>query len=156
MDNEKNNVPAIFDALQRVNEEISAIAKKSNGQFRAQRIEDILNQIHPLFSTYGIVIGSKVISRERYEFTVGKDQKLQFWVQATYEFRFTSTLDGSEFLVTEDGEGNDFSDKAGNKAKSYALKYALIRLFTLPCEDLDDGDKTPTTPVTNPYVENRG
>lgn len=139
----------IFSALQAVNEKITAIQKTNNGQFKAQKIEDILNQLHPLFVENKIVVGSEIIERNSWQVTT-KDGKIQFWVTATYRMRFTSTVDGSEFIVTEDGEGNDFSDKAGNKAKAYAMKGALQRLFTLPTADWNDGDHDKTKPVKRP------
>jgi len=148
----------IFKALNAVNKAISAIAKQNNGQFKAQRIDDILNQIHPLFSENNIIVQSKIISREARTEEIEKTSKdgkyIQrlHWVVSTFQFFFLSCIDGTFVDVIEDGEGNDFSDKAGNKAKSYALKYALIRLFTIPVDDksIEDGDRQQTKPTNKP------
>ncbi len=44
--------------------------------------------------------------------------------------------------MTTWGEGLDNSDKATNKAMSGAMKYALIELFCVPTQDVEDSDRT--------------
>ena len=55
---------------------------------------------------------------------------------------FRSGPDGDSVDVVTLGEGIDTADKASNKAMSAAMKYALIELFSVPTQDVEDGDRT--------------
>lgn len=141
----------IYKALAQVNKEIGAIAKKSKGRFPARSIDQIYNSIHPLFVDAEIVVLSETLKQDIRTFEDTRDDgKISrlFWCSTTFKFTFLCTKDGSEVTIIEDGEGSDYSDKASGKAKSYAFKYAIIRLFTIPIEagDVDDTDQDDIRP----------
>ena len=138
-------IAEIYIALATVNEEIQAIAKQKKGPFPARSIDQIYNSLHPLFTQAGIIVLSELLEKDvrTYESTDNEGKiKRQFFYNATFKFKFVSTKDGSSVECIEDGEGSDFSDKACGKAKSYAFKYCVIRMFTIPIEagDVDDTD----------------
>ena len=61
-------------------------------------------------------------------------------IQMEYDF---FAEDGSKVTVGPiPAEGLDSGDKATNKALSAALKYALIQTFSVPTEDMEEGDAT--------------
>ncbi len=49
--------------------------------------------------------------------------------------------DGSRVTAVVVGEASDTSDKATNKCLSIAYKYAMLQIFAIPTEDIEDPDR---------------
>lgn len=62
-------------------------------------------------------------------------------IEAVYTVRFVNIDDPSEFVEIETlGFGIDSQDKGPGKAASYAIKYALLKVFCLPTGDDPERD----------------
>lgn len=62
-----------------------------------------------------------------------------YYTRANVTFHFVAS-DGSEVKISNVGEAMDSGDKGMNKAMSIALKYALMQMFLIPTEDIEDAD----------------
>ena len=128
-------------------------APKGNN-FRAVSESAILDVINPIFNEYGIFY--KVEVEENHldikEAWGSKGRKLQFI--ATLRVRlcfYRSEENGDEDPIFETeavGMGIDDNDKAMGKAYTYAVKYALLKLFRLQFGD--DADAEASEPL---YLE---
>lgn len=137
------------DIINRMNKlmlDLEAVAKSSKNTqqgFNFRGIDTMLNVFKPLFAKHGIVMTTQTLNhttelREvvRSNGKAGIDKH----VSLLQRYNFHSVGDGSLVSTTVAAEGIDSGDKATTKALSMALKYALIQTFTVPTEDIDDGD----------------
>lgn len=135
--------PLIFDAINKVMQEVGAIGKDSKNQqqgFKYRGIDAVMNALNPVMVKYGVFMVPTVLEQTREERTTGKGGLLIYSILKV-RFRFY-TKDGSYVETTVIGEGMDSGDKASNKAMSVALKYAAFQVFMIPTEELmDDPDK---------------
>ncbi len=137
----------IFDLIPKVMGDIGAIGKdRKNEQQRYsfRGIEDFYNAAHPAMVKHGVFCAPEVVEHKCDVFEkTNNDGKVTTWRHVTIrvKHRFYAP-DGSSVDVTTMGEGLDNSDKATNKAMSGAMKYALIELFSVPTEDVEDADRT--------------
>lgn len=135
--------PLIFDAINKVMQEVGAIGKDSKNQqqgFKYRGIDAVMNALNPVMVKYGVFVVPTVLEQTREERTTGKGGLLIYSILKV-RFRFY-TKDGSYVETTVIGEGMDAGDKASNKAMSVALKYAAFQVFMIPTEELmDDPDK---------------
>jgi hypothetical protein len=130
--------------------DIEAIAKNKKNQqqgYSFRGIDDMYNALHPLFSKHGVFISSEIVSSSREERQTAKGGMLLFSI-VNVKFTFFAE-DSSSVSSTLQGEAMDSGDKATNKAISAALKYALMQMFLIPTEDLDDADKTTHEPLAD-------
>lgn len=133
----------IFALLPKVAGDIGAVGKgreNKDQKYRFRGIDDFLNAAHGALVKHGVTIIPRVISRELRPGQT-KSGTANLWVGLTVEFHFYAP-DGSSVSATVASEGLDMSDKATNKAMSAALKYALIQVFSIPTEDMDEADNT--------------
>lgn len=124
-------------------------APKGNN-FRAVSESAILDVINPVLNEFGVfytveVIDPKLDIREAWG---SKGKKLQFI--ATLKVRldfYYSGGDISQYIVCSEavGMGIDDNDKAMGKAYTYAVKYALLKLFRLQFGD--DADAEASEPL---------
>ena len=164
--------PLIYSLIPQVMAEIGAVEKNRKNEqqkYSFRGIEDFYQAAHPAFVKHGVFCVPKVIGHEATSFEKSNDQgRITIWrhVTVTVEHRFYAP-DGSHVDVTTMGEGLDNSDKATNKAMSGAMKYALIELFSVPTQDVEDADRTspetglpmknrPPTPVTKEPIKIAG
>lgn len=137
----------IYVLIPRVMNDIGGIAKtRKNEQqkYSFRGIEDFYLAAHPALIAHGVFCAPTVLEREMYRFEKTNEYgKVTTWchVALKVEHRFYAP-DGSYVSVTTWGEGLDNSDKASNKAMSGAMKYALIELFCVPTQDVEDSDRT--------------
>ncbi len=149
----------IYTQISKVMADIGSIGKNRRNEqqrYAFRGIEDFYQAAHPAMITHGVFCAPEVMDREVYRFEKTNDQgKVTTWLHVALKVRhrfFAS--DGSFVDVTTCGEGLDNSDKATNKAMSGAMKYALIELFCVPTEDVEDADRTtPETGVQRKPVE---
>lgn len=137
----------IYEQILKVMEEIKAIGKNrdmmQNGEkkWSFRGIEDMYNNIHPLFAKHGILTTCRDIKYEiRYEIAknkFGEKQVERIIIKVIYRF---IAIDGSFIETMSVGEGTDYADKTMGKAMSIADKIALVQMFKIPVKDLVDGD----------------
>jgi len=137
------NIVKSMNALMKDLEAVGKTSKNVQQGFNFRGIDSMLNTFKPLFAKHNIVMTVDVIqySNELKEVVrssgkAGIDKHVSMLVKYT----FHSAEDGSSVSSTVAAEGIDSGDKATTKALSMGLKYALIQTFTVPTEDIDDGD----------------
>lgn len=136
----------IFKKMSQVMSEIGAIGKdqKNTAQgFKFRGVDSFVNSLYPALTKHGVFMAPRCIS-ERSEIkevtrSSGKTG-VDKYVTILMEYDFFAE-DGSKVTVGPiPAEGLDSGDKATNKALSAALKYALIQTFSIPTEDMAEGD----------------
>lgn len=144
MSNEK--APLIYKKMSEVQKAIGAVGKDQVNtvqKFKFRGIDQFINSLYPALTEHGVFMVPKVVSeahkiREvtRRDGSKGTDKLV--YLQMSYTFY---AEDGSNVTVGPiPSEGLDSGDKATNKALSAALKYALIQTFSIPTEDMSEGD----------------
>lgn len=142
-----DTVGLIYQLIPKVMKDIGAVAKSRRNEqqkYAFRGIEDFYQASHPAFIEHGIFCTPKVLEREEYRWERTNDQgRSSTWIHVAIkvQHRFFAS-DGSFVDVETWGEGIDNSDKATNKAMSGAMKYALIELFQVPTQDVEDADRT--------------
>jgi hypothetical protein len=141
-------VGKIYSAILAANREIEAIAKnRRNTQqnFRFRGIDDCYNSLHGVLTAAGVFTVPQVIGLTRETRTTAAGGILYVTV---LEMRYRFLADDGSFVdAVVVGEAMDSADKATNKAMSAAHKYALLQVFTVPTEDIEDGDRDTTNPT---------
>ncbi len=138
--------PMIYAKMSAVMKEIGAIGKDQKNtvqNFKFRGIDQFVNSLHPALTKHGVFMAPRGTSytHELREVTrsngkAGVDKLVSIMMEYTFYAE-----DGSSVTVGPiPAEGLDSGDKATNKALSAALKYALIQTFSVPTEDLVDGD----------------
>lgn len=144
----------IFTVLPRIIQDIDSIQKKvnPNSQFKyAYRgIDAFMNHLNPLLAKHNVTIMPEVLDVTRESWLNANGTKMTSVVmKIKYSFY---AEDGSSTSCIMIGESFDSGDKASNKAQSIALKYAIMQVFMVPTEDIDDPDDfdTSTQPKQDP------
>lgn len=149
----------IIKSLISINKEIEAIGKNRKNEtqgFKFRGIDDVMNELHGLFSKHEVIINPIVSSSDVSERTNQKGT-LIFHTRLNVNFEFIAS-DGSKIQSTAIGEAMDSGDKGINKAMSIALKYVLLQMFLIPTEDEKDPDsatheiKPKAEPETKPKI----
>jgi hypothetical protein len=136
----------IYKLIPKVMQDIGAIGKdRENKQqgYKFRGIEDMYNAAHPALVKHGVFCAPEVLEHESQDrITTNRmgetKSTIRVWLKVKHTF---FAPDGSSVSVTTCGEGIDASDKASNKALSGAMKYAMIELFSIPTEDVEDSDR---------------
>lgn len=137
---------SIYKKMNEVMKDIGAVSKdqKNVAQgFKFRGIDQFVNALYPALCKHGVFMAPSVVKEEhelkdvqRSNGKNGVDKHVHLLV----EFTFYAD-DGSSVKVGPiAAEGLDSGDKATNKALSAALKYALIQTFSIPTEDMTEGD----------------
>lgn len=131
----------VFEALNAAMKKVSAIGKdrKNTMQgFQYRGIDDVMNELHGIFSEVGVFVVPEVLEQTREERKNSKGTTLIYSILKT---RITFyAVDGTYVSAVVIGEGMDSGDKASNKALSVALKYALLQVLCIPTEEMKDPD----------------
>jgi len=141
----KRNEQLIFKQIPKIMADIKAISKdkinKGYGAgYKFRGIDDVYNALQPLLAKHKVFTVPRIIDRKRVEVTSQKGTAgLHHFVKFQY---FFYAEDGSYICADADGEALDYGDKGHGKAASYAHKYALLQVFAIPTDDLDDTDAT--------------
>lgn len=144
----------IYKKMSDVMREIGSVGKdqKNVAQgFKFRGIDQFVNALYPALTKHGVFMCPRVTSAstdirdvERSSGKRGVDKHVSLLVE--YDF---FAEDGSKVTMGPiAAEGVDSGDKATNKALSAALKYGLIQTFSIPTEDMTDGDSE--SPVIAP------
>lgn len=138
-----DTVPAIFPAMGRIVKEIESIRKEGKNKEQGyvfRGIDQVYNMIHSLLAAEGVTTPPRVINKEISTRQTAKGSTMTH-VSMDVEFWFTAP-DGSAMCVGPiSSEALDTSDKAHNKALSFAQKYAIVQTFTIPTIDVQEGDR---------------
>lgn len=132
---------SIHKALAEINKGIKAISKDRKNQqqgFNFRGIDDVMNELHTLFSVNEVFILQTIQEVNVTERTTSRGTAM-IYVSVKVTYHFTHS-DGSQADVTVYGEAMDTGDKATTKAMSIALKYALLQMFLIPTEEDKDPD----------------
>ena len=142
------NSPLIYKKMSEVMAEIGYVGKdqKNTSQgFKFRGIDQFVNTLYPALLKAKVFMIPRCKSEaheirevERSNGKKGYDKHVTILME--YDF---FAEDGSKVTVGPlPAEGLDSGDKATNKALSAALKYALIQTFSVPTEDMEEGDST--------------
>ena len=136
----------IYKKMSDVMREVGAIGKDQKNQaqgFKFRGIDQFVNALYPALIKNGVFMTPRCISESHELNRVvrgnGKEG-IDKHVSIKMEYDFYAE-DGSKVTIGPiPAEGLDSGDKATNKALSAALKYALIQTFSIPTEDMSEGD----------------
>lgn len=131
----------IFESLNKVMEDIGAIAKSSKNQsqgFMYRGIDAVMNALQPALIKNKVFVVPEVLEQNREERTNSKGTTLIYSV-AKIKYKFYAE-DGTFVEATVIGEGMDSGDKSMNKAMSVAFKYACFQVLCIPTEEMVDPD----------------
>lgn len=134
----------IYEAMALAMADVEAVSKSRKNEqqgFKFRGIDDVYNVVHSALADHGIVTPPRVLERVVAERQT-KSGSVQLHVTIKVEYDFTAR-DGSKMTVGPIyAEALDTSDKATNKALSFAHKYTLLQTFCIPTEDIAEGDRT--------------
>lgn len=138
----------IYAALNSINSEISCISKSRKNtvqNFSFRGIDDVMNELHDLFSKHKVVILPEVLEHTMTS-CPASNNRVQFRSIVKVKYSFVAE-DGSHCDTIAIGEGMDMGDKSTSKALSIALKYALLQTFLIPTEEKKDPDADTPEPT---------
>lgn len=138
----------IFQKMQAITQEISAVAKNLNvgfgkSQYKAVGEADVLAAVKPIEAKWGVysyplernIIDSGILTNIKND---GSESKSQFLRVAT-TYRFVNTDKVDEFIdMVSYGDGVDTQDKAPGKAMTYSDKYSLLKAYKIITGDDPD------------------
>lgn len=135
------NEPLIHRAMVAIMRDTEAIGKDMQNQaqnFRFRGIDQVYNELHPVFARHGVYLRPKVTEHTYFEQqTKSGGQALHHFLKITFIF---TAADGSSCEMDAIGEAADSGDKGLNKCMSAALKYALFQSLLIPTKDDKDPD----------------
>jgi hypothetical protein len=116
-----------------------------------RKAEDLMNALHRCLSSQGVTIAPyKVETQEDVMVTTGTGkQKNKVALTVTY---LLQASDGSFRFAQSRGAGEDYGDKASNKAMTFAFKYFIMETFVIPTKDMTDGDEETPAPTVDPLA----
>lgn len=132
-------VPAIYQSLKGIMNDITPIAKEGWNafhKFKFRSIDQLMDQIHPIFKKYDVIILSTLHSHEILERETNREGK-QYYSNMVISYDLTSTIDGSKVTCLVAAGAADNGDKHFSKALSMGLKYMLNQMFLIPTGDPD-------------------
>jgi ERF superfamily len=144
----------IFKLIPKIMAEVKAIEKGRKNQqqnYTFRGIDDIFAAFHDPLARHGVFYVPEVLSREVTERTTSKGSTL-IYTTLTIAYTFYAP-DGSSVRAVVVGEAMDSGDKSSNKAMSAALKYALLQIFCVPTEEMEDADSETHEVVGNVSAE---
>ena len=151
----ENTIITIADLIKEVHDSgklVPDLMKCENGNnFRAISEKAILDVLNPILDTHGIYYTVEVLEQhlEIKEAYGAKGKKLQFIATVKITLSILGEKDFPMTSIQSVGMGIDDNDKAMGKAYTYAIKYALLKLFRLQFGD--DPDFEASTPLITEY-----
>lgn len=140
----ENTIITIADLIKEVHDSgklVPDLMKCENGNnFRAISEKAILDVLNPILDTHGIYYTVEVLEQhlEIKEAYGAKGKKLQFIATVKITLSILGEKDFPMTSIQSVGMGIDDNDKAMGKAYTYAIKYALLKLFRLQFGDDPD------------------
>lgn len=100
----------------------------------------VLAVIRPYLVEFGIVVEPSLIADQWTEPRKGKENSTNWLYEACYEVAFVNVDDGKDRAVVRiAGHANDSGDKAPGKALSYAVKFAMLKIFGIETGENEEG-----------------
>lgn len=111
--------------------------REQNYKFRAA--EDLMNALHIALAANGVTVTPYQVEtlEDVMVTTANGKQKNKVALTVTY---LMQAADGSFRFAQTRGAGEDYADKASNKALTSAYKYFVMEAFVVPTKDMSDGD----------------
>jgi hypothetical protein len=136
----------VYQAIHAVMADIGALgitkSRKNQQQgYTFRGIDEVYNEMNPLFAKHGLLMLPRVMSSEQTDRISRKGDPL-IYTRVRVEFDFIATEDGSRQTISTVGEAMDSADKSSNKAMAAAYKYAAMMAFCIPTEGDNDADAT--------------
>lgn len=141
MANEPTIGGLIHEKMVAILRDTAAIGKDMTNQqqgFKFRGIDQVYNDMHPIFATHGVYLRPVVEDHVYFEQTT-KSGGISWHHFLRVRFWFTAE-DGSAVDVVSFGEATDSGDKGVNKCMSIALKYALFQALLIPTKEEKDPD----------------
>lgn len=138
----------IYKKMSEVMREVGAIGKsQTNTQqgFKFRGIDNFVNALYPALTKHGVFMAPECTSyTQELKEVVRSSGKAGIDKHVSMQIKYHFYAEDGSFVTIGPipAEGLDSGDKATNKALSAALKYALIQTFSIPTEDMVDGDST--------------
>jgi hypothetical protein len=133
---------SIYRAIPKIMLEMEAVSKEKTNKdqgYKFRGIEDVYKALQKIMAKHSVFTSPHIVSVEEINVVSSRGNK-GVRVKVRYEYFFFCE-DGSFITADSIGEGIDYGDKAYNKAASIAHKYALLQVFCIPTEDIEDPDK---------------
>jgi hypothetical protein len=135
---EKSN-GEIYKQIPLIMTDVSAIGKNQKGPgYKFRGIDDLYNALQKVMARRGVFSTSEILHSERSEI-VSKSGAKGYLSIIRYRYTFWAA-DGSSVPMDAIGECIDYGDKASNKCAAIAHKYALLQIFCIPTEEMQDPD----------------
>lgn len=134
----------IYQRLNKVREAVDYVRKdkKVEGQgYMAVTHDAVTALVRPHLVAHGIVIMPTLLEAKMLDTgtTTGKGIPIMRY-EGTYEIRFVNTDDPMDaFAIKLESHALDYGDKAPGKAISYAVKYAMLKVFSLETGEDEEG-----------------
>lgn len=138
----ENESMDIYQTIIKVMGDLEAVKKDKYNQmqkFNFRGIDDVYNALHPLCAKYGMFSVPTNIFDEKTEERQTRNGGNLVYRLFKVEYTFFAS-DGTFVTAIVPAEGMDSGDKGTAKAMSSAHKYALLQIFSIPTEDIQDAD----------------
>jgi hypothetical protein len=132
----------IYALIPKVSASIGAVGKTQQNRdqnYKFRGIAELMNAAHPAMMEHGVFCVPEIIDHVTTE-KLTKSGNTMFRVVIQVRHRFYAS-DGSFVEAVTYGEAMDTSDKATNKAMSFAFKYAMNIVFCIPYAAMEEGDE---------------
>lgn len=132
----------IYQTIIKVMGDLEAVKKDKYNQmqkFNFRGIDDVYNALHPLCAKHGMFSVPTNIFDEKTEERQTRNGGNLVYRLFKVEYTFFAS-DGTFVTAIVPAEGMDSGDKGTAKAMSSAHKYALLQIFSIPTEDIQDTD----------------
>ncbi len=152
--------PKVYAAIAAVQADFSAmgLGKKDRNDFYKydfRGIDALMVALSPLLVKHGLIIMPRGVERTGEERKTN-DGKASFRVTLTISYSIICVEDGTAIKVGPFyGEAMDTSDKATNKAMSFAYKYMAFQTFCIPIKGQDEGDSDSPEVASKPDPASR-
>ncbi len=159
----ENESMDIYQTIIKVMGDLEAVKKDKYNQlqkFNFRGIDDVYNALHPLCAKHGMFSVPTNIFDEKTEERQTRNGGNLVYRLFKVEYTFFAS-DGTFVTAIVPAEGMDSGDKATAKAMSSAHKYALLQIFSIPTEDIQDTDTSGEdafpkgSPVYDPQQEEK-
>ncbi len=129
----------VMEELAKIGLSKAGVNKSQGWKFRS--IDDLYGVLTPALIKHQLAIIPQVTSREETRYAGGKSGETVTWHVVLKVDYLLMVPGGDHLVVSVYGEALDQSDKATNKAMSFAYKYMAFQAFGIPVEGMEDGDR---------------
>ena len=156
----------IYQRINEVRKKVTYVRKDAKViGYKAVSHDQVTAVLREMLVEHGIVMAQSLISStcaETGDLTAKGTKWLMYTAQ--YNIRFINIDDPKDFLeVVTEAQALDTGDKASGKAMSYAIKYAMLKTFSLETGENEEGrqddfkkgreDKEPVSPESIDLID---